>query len=281
METAAQASTKTGIVGFFDGLFQGVSTVLIMIGLVVVTFLLAKIVSMILRRIIKGMPKRHPKFTNLMVNFVNKVISVIIYMVAILISLSIFGIDLTPVIAGLGITGVVLGFALQESISSLFSGFMLVLNRPYRLGDYVDIGGVGGTITDMDMMSVRLRTPDNRLVTMSNKNVWASTITNFSDMEARRVDMSITVAYGSDLDRVKKIIENVLSTYTEILKDRVPTIEVSEVAESGVKFVVRPWTLPGDYWTVFFRFQKDIINTLEKEGIEIPYNKMDISVHNK
>ncbi|MGN0905581.1 MAG: mechanosensitive ion channel family protein, partial [Bullifex sp.] len=161
-----------------------------------ILFFVAKIAVSFVRRVLKKTEGRHEKFTPLMSGFVFKLLKVVIWLFAVLLILAVWGIDLTPVVAGLGITGVVLGFALQESISSIFSGMMLAINQPFELGDYVDIGSTSGTVRAMDIMSVTLTTPDNRKITMSNKIVWSQVITNYSSMDKRRLDMSAGVAYG-------------------------------------------------------------------------------------
>ena len=243
-----------------------------------ILFFVAKIAVSAVRKILKKAEGRHEKFTPLMSGFVFKLLKVVIWLFAVLLILAVWGIDLTPVVAGLGITGVVLGFALQESISSIFSGMMLAINQPFELGDYVDIGSTSGTVRAMDIMSVTLTTPDNRKITMSNKIVWSQVITNYSSMDKRRLDMSAGVAYGTDLDKAKQVIKNVIDSYPEVLPDPAPVIEVSELADSEVTFIVRPWVKPSDYWPVKWRFQKDIYDALEKAGIEIPYNKLDVTI---
>lgn len=243
-------------------------------------FFAAKIAVSMIRKVLKRAEGKHAKFTPLLSGFVFKLLKVIVWLFAILVILGIWGIDLTPVVAGLGITGVVLGFALQESISSVFSGMMLAINQPFELGDYVDIGSTSGTVKSMDIMSVTLATPDNRKITMSNKIVWSQVITNYSSMEKRRLDMTAGVAYGTDLDKAKQVIKDVIDSYPEVLQDPAPVIEVSELADSEVTFVVRPWVEPSNYWPVKWRFQKDIYDAFDKAGIEIPYNKLDVNVTN-
>ncbi len=243
-----------------------------------IIFFVAKIAVMVVKRLLNKAEGRHVKFTPLMSGFVFKLLKVLIWIFAILFILAVWGIDLTPVVAGLGVTGVVLGFALQESISSIFSGMMLAINQPFELGDYVDIGSTSGTVRAMDIMSVTLTTPDNRKITMSNKIVWSQVITNYSSMDKRRLDMNAGVAYGTDLNKAKQVIKDVIDSYPEVLKDPAPVIEVSELADSEITFIVRPWVAPSDYWPVKWRFQKDICEALEKAGIEIPYNKLDVYV---
>lgn len=243
-----------------------------------IIFFVAKIAVSVVKRLLNKAESRHVKFTPLMSGFVFKLLKVLIWIFAILFILAVWGIDLTPVVAGLGVTGVVLGFALQESISSIFSGMMLAINQPFELGDYVDIGSTSGTVRAMDIMSVTLTTPDNRKITMSNKIVWSQVITNYSSMDKRRLDMNAGVAYGTDLNKAKQVIKDVIDSYPEVLKDPAPVIEVSELADSEITFIVRPWVAPSDYWPVKWRFQKDICEALERAGIEIPYNKLDVYV---
>lgn len=243
-----------------------------------IIFFVAKIAVSVVKRLLNKAEGRHVKFTPLMSGFVFKLLKVLIWIFAILFILAVWGIDLTPVVAGLGVTGVVLGFALQESISSIFSGMMLAINQPFELGDYVDIGSTSGTVRAMDIMSVTLTTPDNRKITMSNKIVWSQVITNYSSMDKRRLDMNAGVAYGTDLNKAKQVIKDVIDSYPEVLKDPAPVIEVSELADSEITFIVRPWVAPSDYWPVKWRFQKDIYDALERAGIEIPYNKLDVYV---
>jgi len=257
-----------------DGLWK----ILFLLGFTLLTYIVMKVVVFIITRTIKKASLKATKFTPLMCSFTSKVIKVLCWLFAALVILQIWGINLAPVIAGLGVTGVVLGFALQESISSFFSGFMLVLNNPFGLGDYVDIGSVSGTVAGMDMMCVTLVTPDNKRITMSNTIVWGNTIVNYSAMDKRRVDMTVGIDYNSNVELAKSIILELIKSYPEVLKNPEPVVEVSELADSSVNFVVRPWVGNGDYWTVKFRFQKDIIAAFEKAGIEIPYKKLDINV---
>ena len=179
-----------------------VTTLLIAAAIIIV----ARILIAIIRRTILNFSKRSKKFTFIMAQLVWKLCAALIWIIAIVAVLGVFGIDLTPVLAGLGITGVVLGFALQESISSLFSGIMIALNSPFRVGDWVDIGDISGTVQSMDLMCVTLSSGDNKKITMNNKNVWGNTIVNYSYIEKRRLDMTVTVRYTDNLETAKKVI---------------------------------------------------------------------------
>lgn len=241
--------------------------------IIVVAMIATKIVSKLFKNLMN-----HNKISSIFATLMRKTIKAIIWAIAAIAILQDFGINLTPVIAGLGISGVVLGLALQETIASFFSGLIIAVKKPFEIGDYVTIDGTGGTVRSMDMMGITLTTPDNKMITMSNKNVWGSVIINTSALDVRRVDMTISVSYESDYEKAREVISDLLSSYPEVLKDPAPTIEVNMLSASSVDFIVRPWTKNSDYWTVYWKFQKEIVPALSAKGVEVPYNKLDITV---
>lgn len=251
----------------------------IIVALSLLTFVIAKIVIKIISKMLrKAVKVKNGKLTPLMAGFILKVVQVVIWVFTALIILQIWGINLTPVIAGLGVTGVVLGFALQESISNIFSGLLLALNNPFGIGDYVLLGSIEGTVTGMDAISVTLLSGDNKKITISNKIVLADAIINYSASDIRRVDMAVSVAYGSDLERAKDIITNLVKSYPEVLSDKPVIVEVGALSASSIDFIIRPWSKNSDYWTVKWRFQKEICPALNAAGIEVPYNKLDVNI---
>lgn len=247
----------------------------------VIAFLVILAIAIALTRLVrksfKKLQSMH-KISSIFGTLMRKVLNAIIWVVAAVFILQDFGVDLTPVIAGLGISGVILGFALQETIASFFSGFIIAVKRPFEIGDYVSIGGTEGTVKTMDIMGVSLATGDNKLITMSNKNVWGSVIINSSALDKRRIDMIVPVAYDTDLVKAKDVISSVILSYPEVLKDPEAKIEVHTLADSSINFIVRPWVANADYWTVYWRFQKEIVDAFRANGIEIPYNKLDVTL---
>lgn len=247
----------------------------------VIAFLVILAIAIALTRLVrksfKKLQSMH-KISSIFGTLMRKVLNAIIWIVAAVFILQDFGVDLTPVIAGLGISGVVLGFALQETIASFFSGFIIAVKRPFEIGDYVSIGGTEGTVKTMDIMGVSLATGDNKLITMSNKNVWGSVIINSSALDKRRIDMIVPVAYDTDLEKARDVISSVILSYPEVLKDPEAKIEVHTLADSSINFIVRPWVPNADYWTVYWRFQKEIVDAFRANGIEIPYNKLDVTL---
>lgn len=257
----------------------GIGTRVLLTLLVIV---IAKFLIVLFVRFMKKMTHaKKSRISPLMSTFIIKVVRVLVWLFALLIGLQVWGINMGPVIAGLGITGVVLGFALQETISNLFSGFLLALNNPFDIGDYVIIGSVEGTVEQMDAVSITLKTGDKKKITMANKLVLDGAIVNVSASETRRLDMTVSVAYGSDLDQVREVISSLLSSYSDVLDEPAPVIEVSKLNNSSVDFIVRPWVRNSDYWVVNWRFQKDIYDRLNKAHIEIPYNKLDVNLISK
>ncbi|MFA7642595.1 MAG: mechanosensitive ion channel family protein [Sphaerochaetaceae bacterium] len=274
METQAQARS------FMDSIrlwFSEESLHLLfsIIGIVLI-LVVGKILIVVLKKILAKAFSRSKKINELMAKFLLKVVSVVCWIFVFLVVLSHLGVDLAPIIAGLGITGFILGFAFQETLGNLLAGVMIVLNAPFRVGDYVEVGSMNGTIRDMDMMSVTLSTPDNKRVIMANKLIWGQAIINYSYTETRRVEMGVSIAYDSDVNKAKQLIWDILNSYTEILSEPAPVVAVSKLNDSSVDLVVRPWTKPADYWAVYFRFQQEILERFRSEGIEIPFPQRDV-----
>lgn len=247
---------------------------------VVVILIAAKIITSLIRKAMMKIPDRSHKMTPLLAGLVTRVLNLLIWAFAAISMLQTIGLDLTPVITGLGVTGVVLGFALQESIASFFAGFLIALNNPFRKGDYVSIGGTEGTVESMDLMCVVLHTSDNKEVTLANRNVWGSTIINYSDTGKRRLDLTVGVAYGSDIDKARAVFRGLLKTYPEVLREpgEEIVVEVGALSASSIDFTIRPWVKTEDYWTVCWRFNADVVKALGKAGIEIPYNRLDVNI---
>lgn len=186
------------------------------------------------------------------------------------------GINIAPLIAGLGVTGFILGFAFQESLGNLAAGMMIALNQPFKVGDYVSAGGVEGTVKELNMMAATLATADNKKVMVPNKVIWGTPITNYSAMDRRRVEISACVAYGSDISKVRRIALEVLRANPLVLSDPEPIAEVISLGDSSVNLALRPWTKPGDYWKVFFAVNQSLMEAFIRNGIEIPFPQLEV-----
>ena len=254
---------------------EAVGVLFNLIGIVVILIVGKILISLLKKWITKSLAKSE-KINELMQKLMVRVVSATAWIILLVIVLGQMGINLAPIIAGLGVTGFILGFAFQETLGNLLAGVMIALNSPFRIGDYVEIGSISGSVRDMDMMRVTLATPDNKRVIMANKLIWGSPITNYSYTDKRRVELGISIAYDSDVSKAKEILWDIIGKYPEILSDPKPVIAVNKLNDSTVDLVVRPWTLPGDYWTVYFRFQEEVLKRFRDEGVEIPFPQVDV-----
>lgn len=282
MAFASEAGTGSIIGDVLENMHSwsqlGPVSFLLTLGSGVFIVLLGMILLLWCKRVLKKSLARSKKINDLMARFILQLVNIIGWIFLVIVFLQHMGFNMGPFLAGLGITGVILGFAFQETIGNLLSGVMIVMNAPFRIGDYIDAGSYSGTVRDMDMICVILATPDNKKITMSNKLVWGSPIVNYSDLERRRIDMTITVPYGTDVATVKEVVSNTLAGYEEILPDPKPTIEVSKLGPSGIDFIARPWVKPPNYWKVYWRFQAEIGTRLADVGITIPFQQIDLHI---
>jgi len=183
------------------------------------------------------------------------------------------------VVAVIGAAGLAIGLALQGSLSNFAAGVLIVGFRPFKSGDYVEVGGVAGSVEAIQIFQTVLKTPDNKMVVVPNSGVIGSPITNYSRHDTRRVDLTIGVSYSSDLKLTKKVIQEALEKDERILKDHDITIGVVALADSSVNFVVRPWCKTADYWDVYFDSNQAIKEALDANGIEIPFPQMDVHLN--
>ncbi|MBR1937434.1 MAG: mechanosensitive ion channel family protein [Spirochaetales bacterium] len=255
----------------------GVYKLIPAIGNTILAIIVAKILLKISINFIKKLVDKKTNVTPLMGGFMIKTLQVIVWSITAISILGFWGIDIAPILAGVGVSGIVLGLALQETIASIFSGFMIAVSKPFGIGDYVEIGSVSGTVSSMDTVAVGLVTPDGKKIVMANKLVWGAVITNYSSNATRRIDMALNISYDVDINRVKEIAREILVSYPDVLENPAPVIEVGEYADSFMKLYIRPYCKNGDYWKIKFRFQADLPKALSSAGIKIPRNKLEIT----
>ena len=210
-------------------------------------------------------------------NLLNTVFTVIIFVAAI----NQLGVETTSIIALLGAAGLAIGLALQGSLANFASGILIVIFRPYKVGDYIEAGTNVGTVKDIQIFSTVLRTPDNKAIVVPNGSIMDGSITNYSEQPTRRIDIIASCSYEDDLDKVKQVLKTILDSEDRILTEPKPQIAVSELAESSVNFIVRPWVNSSDYLPVMYSLLEQIKKTFDQEGISIPYPQSDIHIHEK
>ena len=199
--------------------------------------------------------------------------------VVIIAAISALGIETTSFIAIFGAAGLAVGLALQGSLSNFAAGVLIVLFRPYKVGDFIEGAGISGVVEQVQILTTVLKTGDNKQVIVPNKQIMDSVITNYSANETRRVDMVIGVSYDDDLDKVRRTVEELVAADDRILAEPACTIAVSALADSSVNFVVRPWVKTADYWGVMFDLTEAIKKRFDKEGISFPFPQQDVHLY--
>ena len=221
----------------------------------------------------------HKKFDDTVISFIASLVYGLVVIVAFIAAISHLGFNTTSLVAIVGAAGLAIGLALQGSLSNFASGILLISLKPFKAGDFVEIAGTAGVVQEVHVFSTQLRTGDNKTVIIPNGGITNGNITNYSAKPTRRIDLVIGVGYNADLKITKQILNDVVSSHALVLKDQAITIGVSELADSSVNFVVRPWVKTSDYWPVHFDLLETIKIELDKAGIEIPFPQLSVHVN--
>lgn len=244
------------------------------ISAVLILFIGNIVAKMVANSVAKVLGKK--KMDKAVVEFLHGIVRYTLFVIVLIAALSRIGVQTASVVAVIGAAGLAIGLALQGSLSNFAAGVLIVGFRPFKSGDYVEVGGVAGSVEAIQIFQTVLKTPDNKMVVVPNSGVIGSPITNYSRHDTRRVDLTIGVSYSSDLKLTKQVIHEVLAKDERILKDHDITIGVVALADSSVNFVVRPWCKTADYWDVYFDSNLAIKEALDANGIEIPFPQMDV-----
>ena len=275
--TSAKITSSTYWENKFDEMLKWITTNGIkMLLALIVLFILFKVVNIISRRIKKNMVKRKcdPTFTIIIVNLFRKGVKILLFISY----LAFVGIDTASIGAVIASCGVGIGLALQGSLSNLAGGIIIVIVRPFKLGDYIEAQGEGGTVEDIRIFFTYIVTPDNRTVMIPNGVLANGVIRNNSMKDKRRVDFNFTVAYNSDLKLVKETLLNLVSSDERVLKDPAPFAQISKYGESSITFTVRAWVKSTDYWPLYFSIMEQVKEEFDKVGIVIPFNQLDVNI---
>jgi small conductance mechanosensitive channel len=235
------------------------------------------VISLVVRALRKVMRKQEVDKT--LETFVCNLVRTALLVVVVIAAIGALGIQTTSFIAIFGAAGLAVGLALQGSLSNFAAGVLIVLFRPYRVGDFVEAAGIAGVVEQVQILTTVLKTGDNKRIIVPNGQIMDSIITNYSANETRRVDMVVGVSYSDDLDKVRATIQALIEAEERILDDPAPTIAVSELADSSVNFVVRPWVKTPDYWGVMFDLTEAIKKRFDQEGISFPFPQQDVHLY--
>jgi len=240
------------------------------------------VVGWIVTKIVVGAFKKGLKKTKLpelVVEFLGRFLSALLYVAVILLAVSALGIGVGSVVLGLSaVIGLILGFGMQDTLTNLAAGVWIAALRPIDVGEVVEVAGKVGKVNAVGIMSTELLTPDNTFVTVPNKLVWGSVITNYTRMPTRRVDVDVGVAYGTDLDKAIKIAMDIMKSHPKVLSDPEPSVVITALADSSINLQLRAWAKTEDYWAVKGDLTRAIYEAYTMEGIEIPFPQMDVHI---
>jgi small conductance mechanosensitive channel len=217
--------------------------------------------------------------SDLLRNFISGISYWLILGVGIILALSLFGINMTPLLAVFGGASFIIGFAMQSTLGNLASGLLLMITKPFDVGDVVDAAGVSGTVRNVSIVSTTILTFDNQVIVVPNTMVWESVITNVNASDTRRVDLMFGIGYDDDIELAKKILGEILTAHPLVLDDPAPNIRMNELADSSVNFICRPWAKTGDYWTVYWDVLQQAKEKFDEAGLSIPFPQSDVHIH--
>jgi small conductance mechanosensitive channel len=251
---------------------------LVNFGLAVLILLIGKIVAISIKSLVKKVMNAR-KVDPTIIGFVAGLVYAIIMVGVVLAALEQINIKSTSFVAIIGAAGLAIGLALQGSLANFAAGFMLILFKPFKVGNFIEAGGTAGIVEEIDIFTTTLRTPDNRTIIVPNNSITSGAITNVNARETRRIDLTIGVSYNDDLRGVKALLEKILEEDERVLKDPAPTVGVLALGDSSVDFCVRPWVKSADFFATMLDLNMIIKERIEAAGYSIPFPQQDVHLH--
>ncbi len=258
------------------------SDILIQYGVNIISAILILFIGNIIVKVVAGSVAKvlsKKSMDKAVVDFIHGLVRYLLFVIVLIAALSRVGVQTASVVAVIGAAGLAVGLALQGSLSNFAAGILIVAFRPFKSGDYVEIGGVAGSVDSIQIFQTILTTPDNKMVVVPNSSVIGGAIVNYSRHPERRIDLVIGVSYKADLQKTKDVLRSVVEKDERILKTKDATIGVHALADSSVNFVVRPWVKTENYWPVYWDLMQNIKEALDENGIEIPFPQMDVHLN--
>ncbi|NOI77622.1 mechanosensitive ion channel [Vibrio coralliilyticus] len=246
----------------------------------ILILLVTKVLAKLARKVVsKTVVSKNLKMSQLMQDFFIAMSGNAVWIIGILIGLSQIGLNLTPVLTGFGIAGVIVGFALQDTLSNFAAGMMLLIYRPFDVGDFVFAGGVDGKVSHMSLVNTTIKTFDNQIIIVPNGKIWGDVIKNVTHERVRRVDMVFGIGYSDDILQAEKVLKEIVDSHPAVLRNPEPNIRVHLLNTSSVDFIVRPWVKTDDYWDVYWYVTREVKLRFDQEGISIPFPQQDVHLH--
>lgn len=262
---------KTALWEFFNGTGKAIAWALVILA---VGLLLIAVVT----KAVQKNTTKSRKIDNAAASFVTSVVSLVAYVGLMLVIIGTLGFSTESIITAFSSVMLAIALGLQNTLASLANGILLIFTKPFQAGDYVDIGGTSGTVKEIKLFSVKIVTPDNLTIVIPNNTVFGSTIINYSKMPLRRIDIVLPVSYDVDVAKLKELVNGLIAKDTRIAKDPAPFFRLTEYGESSLNFTLRAWTNTSIYWDVRFDLMEGILEALRENGVEIPFNQLDVHV---
>jgi small conductance mechanosensitive channel len=274
-DASATWTVVTGWLTSTEGGIRWAKNILFFLFTILIAWILSKVVSKAVEKAVTNVKSASELLKDFIVNIVRKVI----FLVGFIVALSMLEVNIGPLLAAIGAAGFILAFALQGTLSNFAAGIMILIYRPYDVGDFVDVAGTFGNVDAMTIVSTTLRKPDNQKVVVPNNMIWGDIITNITGTSKRRVDLVFGIGYGDDIAKAQKILEDILANHEAVLKDPEPAVKVHELGDSAVNFVVRPWVETDNYWDVYWDITRAVKERFDAEGVSIPFPQRDVHLH--
>jgi small conductance mechanosensitive channel len=243
-----------------------------------ILFVFHQLAKLIQKGVDRALGSARVRISHLLRRMIVSSVRNLVILIGLLIAVSQLGISLGPLLAGIGIAGFIIGFALQDSLSNFASGMMILMYKPFDVGDVVDAGGVNGKVSHMSLVNTTFMTFDNQKLIVPNNLIWQSVITNVTAQHTRRIDLMFGIAYEDDIEKAERVLQEIVVANEAVLSKPEPQIKLHELGDSSVNFVVRPWVRTDDYWNTYWEITKAVKLRFDKEGLSIPYPQRDIHV---
>jgi len=252
-------------------------SILLALAVIIIGYFIAILISKYVQKIMLK-----AKMAKILAEFTSKVVRLFIIIFVIALGISLLGVDVGSAVLGFSVvSGFILGFAFQETLGNLAAGFMIAITKPFRDGDYVDIGGKAGTINSVGASITTLTTVDNKRIIIPNSKIWGEAIINYTALDKRMIDMRIGISYKDNMDKAIKLTMDVLKKNKNVLDDPTPTVAIAELGDSSVNLLVRPWVDTSNYWKTKWELIKQIKEAFDKNGITIPFPQRDVHLFRK
>ena len=274
-DASATWTTITGWLMSPEGGFRWAVNIIQFFVIVIVFYLLSVVAGKATEKALS----KSKTFSSLLREFLVMSSRRLVLFIGFFVGLSALEVNVGPVLAIIGAAGFVIAFALQNSLSNFASGILMLIYRPFDVGEVISVAGVLGKVESMNLLSTQLRTPDNQLVIVPNNSVWGDVITNITGITQRRVDLVFGIGYSDDIDKTQKVLEEIVNGHELVLKEPEVVVKLHELADSSVNFICRPWVKPEDYWNVYWDITREVKRRFDAEGISIPFPQRDVHLY--